>query len=386
MVASWCSAMGGTGVAVKAPQMNDRAVSRPGPPPPGWAVDQTCHPAAASAAVAVVVAAGRVLAQRRPRRLRRGLVLVVAAAWLAGCTSGGRVSTATSATSPSGPPSAAPHRAGRIVFSTTDDIYVVNGDGSGLQQLTTGPAQEFDPSWSPDGRRIAYRAQRPPAAPDIYVMNADGSGQRRLASGLSPAWSPDGAWIAYGDDQGGISVMRPDGSASRRIPGTEQGEYPTWSPDGARLAFMDSLFLPSTRGGTSAANHEIYAINLDGTGLKRLTNSPGEDGWPAWSPDGTRIVFASQRDGCSVADPPHCLRRNGAAGDPVYYTLYVIHADGSGQKRVSKAFGMTADWSPDGRSLVFDDQIGLNVIRSDGSGRTRLPIDLDQPWLPDWIP
>jgi len=370
---------------LQVPQMHDRAVSsRPGPPPPGWAIDQTCHLAAASAAARVVVAAGRALARRRAGRLRRGLVLV-AAALLAGCTSGGRVSTATSTTSttaPSAPPNAADHPAGRIVFSTMDDIYVVNGDGSGLRQLTTGAAQEFDPSWSPDGRRIAYRAQRPPAAPDIYVMNADGSGQRRLASGLSPAWSPDGAWIAYGDDQGSISVMRPDGSASRRVPGTEQGEYPTWSPDGAKLAFM-----AGGRAGTSAANYEIYVINLDGTGLKRLTNSPGEDGWPAWSPDGTRIVFASQRDGCSVADPPHCLRQNdGAAGDPVYSTLYVMHADGSGQTRVSKAFGMTADWSPDGRSLVFDDQTGLNVIRSDGSGRTRLPVDLDQPWLPDWIP
>jgi Tol biopolymer transport system component len=287
-------------------------------------------------------------------------------------------------TSPRPPPSAARHPAGRIVFSTTDDVYVVNGDGSGLRRLTTGAAQEFDPSWSPDGRRIAYRVESGPAAADIYVMNADGSGQRRLASGISPAWSPDGAWIAYGDDQGNISVMRPDGSASRRVPGTEQGEYPTWSPDGTRLAFMDSLFLPSTRGGTSANDYEVYAINLDGTGLKRLTHAPGEDGLPAWSPDGTRIVFASQRDGCSIADPPRCLRRND--GDPVYYTLYVMHADGSGQHRVSTAFGMTAAWSPDGRSLVFDDQTGLNVIRSDGSGRTRLPVNLDQPGMPDWIP
>jgi Tol biopolymer transport system component len=187
--------------------------------------------------------------------------------------------------------------------------------------------------------------------------------------------------IAYGDDQGGISVMSPDGSASRRVPGTEQGEYPSWSPDGAKLAFM------AHREKASAANFEIYVVNLDGTGLKRLTNAPGEDGWPAWSPDGARIVFASQRDGCSVADPPHCLRRDdGAAGDPAYSTLYVMDADGSGQTRVSKAFGMTADWSPDGRSLVFDGRTGLNVIRWDGSGRTRLPVDLDQPWLPEWIP
>jgi Tol biopolymer transport system component len=224
---------------------------------------------------------------------------MVAAALLAGCTSGGSRLTATSTTALSGPPNAAAHPAGRIVFSTTDNVYVVNGDGSDLQRLTSGAAQEFDPSWSPDGHRIAYRAQRPPAAPDIYVMNADGSGQRRLASGLSPAWSPDGAMIAYGDDQGGISVMRPDGSASRRVPGTEQGEYPSWSPDGAKLAFM------AHREKASAANFEIYVVNLDGTGLKRLTNAPGEDGWPAWSPDGARIVFASQRDGCSVAAPPH---------------------------------------------------------------------------------
>jgi Tol biopolymer transport system component len=308
-------------------------------------------------------------------------VLVVAAALLAGCTWGDGGSTATSTLSPSGPPSAAARRAGRIVFSTAEDIYVVNGDGTGLRQLTTGPAAEFDPSWSPDGRRIAYRVDSGPAAADIFVMNADGSGQRRIASGLSPAWSPDGAMIAYADDQGSISVMRPDGSASRRVPGTWQGEYPSWSPDGAKLAFM------AHRAGASTSNYEIYVVSLDGTGLQRLTTTPGEDGWPVWSPDGRRIVFASQRDGCSVADPPHCLRRNdGGAGDPRYYTLYVMHADGSGQTRVSKAFGMTADWSPDGRSIVFDDQTGLNVIRSDGSGLTRLPVDLYQPWLPEWIP
>jgi WD40-like Beta Propeller Repeat len=189
-------------------------------------------------------------------------VLVVAAALLAGCTWGSSGSTATQTTPPSRPPGAVARRAGRIVFSTTQDIYVVNGDGTGLQQLTTDPAQEFDPSWSPDGRQIAYRAQRPPAASDIYVMNADGSGQQRIASGLSPAWSPDGAWIAYSDELGTISLVRPDGSASRRVPGTWQGEYPSWSPDGSKLAFMDSVFLPSRRGGTSSATYEVYVINL----------------------------------------------------------------------------------------------------------------------------
>src|ERR687888_1213770 len=186
MPASWCTAVGGTSVALRASQMYDRAgTSRPGPPPSGWAFAQTHHSAPASAAA---------------RTLRRGLVLVVAAV-LAGCTWGSGGSTATSATSPSRPPRAAHGRAGRIVFSTTEDVYVVNGDGTGLRQLTTGPAQEFDPSWSPDGRRVAYRVDPGLGASDVYVMNADGSGQRRIAGGISPAWSPDGALIAYGDDQ-----------------------------------------------------------------------------------------------------------------------------------------------------------------------------------------
>jgi YD repeat-containing protein len=339
--------------------MNDRAVIRRlRPPLPERVLDRTCQPAPAWAPSRVVLAARGALAERRASRLRRTLMLVVAAALVAGCSGrpDGSVSTATSTTSPSSPPSAAPNRAGRIVFSTMDDIYVVNGDGTGLRQLTKGPAAEFDPSWSPDGRRIAYRVERGQQSADIYVMNADGSGQRRLASGLSPAWSPDGALIAYADDQGSISVIHPDGSASRRVPGTDQGEYPSWSPDGATLAFS-----------TPIGGKDIYRVHLDGSGRTRLTDAPGEDWQVDWSPDGRRIAFASQRDS--------------SLGD-----VYVMGADGSDQRRLSTDHGFTPAWSPDGSQLVYATGAGLVVTIPDGGRATRLALPgLGNVQLPDWV-
>jgi dipeptidyl aminopeptidase/acylaminoacyl peptidase len=97
--------------------------------------------------------------------------------------------------------------AGRIVFSTEDDIYSVRADGSDLCRLTTRPGPEFDGAWSPDGSRIVYRDSRRGINNDdeIYVMNADGSGQRDLtrdpADDWGPAWAPDGSKIALNSDR-----------------------------------------------------------------------------------------------------------------------------------------------------------------------------------------
>src|SRR6266508_4005238 len=86
---------------------------------------------------------------------------------------------------------------GRIVFDDFQDVWSVNADGTGLRRLTRSPWPEFDPSWSPDGRFIAYRSE-PHGHPQLWVMNADGSGQHRLTrDGGFPAWSPDGSMIAY---------------------------------------------------------------------------------------------------------------------------------------------------------------------------------------------
>jgi len=135
--------------------------------------------------------------------------------------------------------------AGRIAFSGGphghQDVYIVNADGTGLRQLTTDPAADFDPTWSPDGKRIAYRHEtNGDSTAEIYVMNADGSHRRNLTRRAgqdhAPAWSPDGKKIAFASVRRGPSlaiwVMNTDGSHQRRVSKVD-GEYPAWSPDGS---------------------------------------------------------------------------------------------------------------------------------------------------------
>ena len=286
-----------------------------------------------------------------PARPWHRLVGWLLLASLAGC-SGTPPSTSPASTSPSRPRSL---QSGRIVFSTFEDVYAVDVDGRGLRQLTHRRAHEFDASWSPDGRRIAYRSEADGQPPDIWVMNADGSSQTRIARGLSPAWSPDGAKIAYADAQGSLSVMNPDGSGQRQVPGTEQGEYPTWSPDGSQLAFS------TTQGGK-----EIYRVRLDGSGLTRLTDAPGEDWHADWSPDGQQIAFSSQR--------------GSEQGD-----VYVMNADGSQQRRLGEQHGFGPAWSPNGRQIVYAAGGGLYVMNADGAQIVPVPLTgIGEAELPDW--
>jgi tricorn protease-like protein len=105
---------------------------------------------------------------------------------------------------------------GKIVFDDDGaDAWSVNADGSSRRRLTSDPAPEFDPSWSPDGTKIAYRSEVMNLGgngnSEIYVMNADGSEQVNLtrdpAQDYSPAWSPDGRTISFASDRGARSTI-----------------------------------------------------------------------------------------------------------------------------------------------------------------------------------
>ena len=316
-------------------------------------------------------------------RWAHALVAVLALA-VGSCSSATPSSAARSPSSPSPASSVAPHAtidpaslAGRIVFSSEDDVFTIRADGTGLRRLTSAAGPEFDPSWSPDGTRIAYRDSRGGvnSNDEIYVMWADGSRKRNVThdpgNDWGPDWSPDGRWIAFNSDRGGLPqlyVMRPDGSAVRRVTERE-AEYPSWSPDGARIAFM------SMEPGASGSNpeYEIYAVGTDGTGLRRFTRSEGEDGWPAWSPDGRTIAFASPRSG----------RDSGDIGP--YFEVWLMDADGSDQRRLAGAFGQYPAWSPDGRRVLLAPT--MSVVDADGSRLTALPYDGVTPelLLPDWV-
>jgi len=173
-------------------------------------------------------------------------------------------------------------------------------------------------------------------------------------------------------------LMHPDGSGVRRITDEIWVEYPAWSPDGRKIAFMAQE--PGASG--LDPDYNIYVMNADGSGITKLTNGPGTEGFPAWSPDGTQIAFSSTQEDCSNTDDPGCL----STGDiGPFYVLFVMNADGSGQTRLTDTFAQLMDWSPNGRFIVFNGRDGLNVIRADGSAVTTVPIALQDPSFPDWI-
>ncbi len=228
---------------------------------------------------------------------------------------------------------------------------------------------------------IAFSTNRNGVPGEIYVMNPDGSGQRNLtnspASETRPAFSPDGKKIAFVRDFKGIYLMNPDGSVQTTIlDGAVAGfnsisGFPSWSPDGTKLAF-DGI----PKGSPDGA--DIYVVNVDGTGLTRLTTDPASDSAPAWSPDGKKIAFSTIRN---------------PVPNEVNYEIYVMNADGSNQTRITNntKFDHSPSWSPDGTRIAFtsmrDGNFEVYVMSADGSNQTRLTNnpeqDSDAKWSPD---
>jgi Tol biopolymer transport system component len=203
------------------------------------------------------------------------------------------------------------------------DIFVANRDGSGLKRITDNPKYDAEPVVSSDGRRIVFGSQREGDF-DIYVMDADGSNVKRLTDRLGydggPWFSPDGrkiVWRAWHPETEAeraqwrdcmerdyivavpldLWVMDADGSNKRRLTSNGATNWaPSWHPDGTRIIFSSNMDDWREDIKKFGHNFELYLINSDGTGLKRVTYNTVFDSFPMFSPDGRKLVFASNRN------------------------------------------------------------------------------------------
>jgi len=311
---------------------------------------------------------------------------------------------------------------GRITFMQRDadgqfQIVVANPDLSHQTQITPGTSDGWFPGWSPDGSRIVFASHQSDPDPedaveimDVYTMRPDGSDVHKVTDSVgysgAASWSPDGRWIVYSADRAsypsdqGIYIIPSDGSASpRRITSLPASsfwqELARFSPDGSQIGFTEY------RGGHVLRNHRdgalvgeqsaLFTVRPDGTGLRQITPWGIHASDADWSPDGKRLVFGAQ--------PTHI----GNIGD-----VMISNADGGHLRDLTQDHGLTGlgnanageyeesinpAWSPDGSKIIFlyahytaDEGFvaGLKTMNPDGSGRAFMGAEPVEGHQPDW--
>jgi Tol biopolymer transport system component len=294
---------------------------------------------------------------------------------------------AAACTNPALPPAAATQAEGcqgTIAFvsdkSGHPQIYTMHCDSSDWQQLTTDTHDNYAPSWSPDGTRIAYYKHLSENSWAIFVMDADGGNPTQITPSdgsvlcaSAPSWSPDGTRVLFMVESSNrptcemkttdIALIDADGSHYHLLIRTDAIEIArSWSPDGKKISYH------ATENGGAA----IWLMNADGSDPVRLTDASARNLEPAISPDGSRIAFLSDRSSSTQ--------------------LYVMDLDGS---RVTQLTNEKMDynwpsWSPDGSQILFSAgnfhqaSVDVYIINADGSGLRQLTQETGLEYEADW--
>ena len=218
----------------------------------------------------------------------------------------------------------------------------MDSDGTNQKRLTENQAENWHPASSPDGTKVAFVSNQNGGFVQIYVMDADGKNRIKLTDGEwdeNPDWSPDGQKIAFTRRVGGrghVAVMDADGHNVFKL---TDGQTPSWSPDGKRVAFefWDGV-------------NQIYEININGQGFKKVTHDLENKAGPAWSPNGQQIVYGSLDEGI--------------------FQIYVVDTDGKNRKRLThnQVNHWYPAWSPDGQTIAF----GFSNVKGHGRGTIHL--------------
>jgi Tol biopolymer transport system component len=214
------------------------------------------------------------------------------------------------------------------------NIYTVNLWTRDMQQVTDHPSNDLYPSWDPHGRNIAFYSDREntvgPFPPDTVIYNVRGLYETYARDGYRPSWSPDGRTIIahFRGEKGNYEIYTMNRRGLNRKPLTDNmatDVHPKLSPDGSKIVFV------------SDRDHqpEIYVMDVDGSNQTRLTHSTSYDLDPVWSPDGSQIAFISNRLG--------------------HFDIFVMEADGSNIRRLTNnpSFDISPVWSPDGERFFF---------------------------------
>jgi TolB protein len=236
-----------------------------------------------------------------------------------------------------------------------EQLFIMDADGHNERQITHDAAEHEDPAWSPDGKRIAY-VRGESGDSRVNLINIDGTGDRALTPrgqhAIHPSWTPDGMRLLYCNDddlhppaKNEAAVLAIDvasGKVTTLISGGVN-TYPIMSPDGRRIAYRHMV---------GEMNSEVYLADADGSHIRNLTNHPSFEGWPSWSPDGSRIAFGANRNG--------------------RYQIFLMNADGSNVHLLANTEGRATapKWARDGSHIYFvncrsvDYGVGCEIMRA----------------------
>ena len=250
---------------------------------------------------------------------------------------------------------------------TSRKVFVMNADGSGQRAVTTGSGNDLWPHLSPDGRYVAFAANRTGNS-EIFVADLNGGAPVNVSNQAGddnwPRWSPNGREIAFHSNRDGnynLYIVNADGTGLRRVTSDAAlDQWPDWSPDGRQIAFRRGM--------------DVYLVDTDGeeAGVRRLTNLTTLDQMPVWSPDGRQIAFMSLRAGY-----PSVFLMSAEGDTPEHPAINLTPKDPA--DLATAWLSRAPAWSKNGRQIYFmsfrpstDGDVEIFVMNADGTDVTRL--------------